>query len=248
MPYNRFMQLTRPSIYLTKVSDKYYLSESEKFLLVHLELVNPDRITFAAGQYVSIKINEHGERRSYSIASTSDMNHGITLVVEIIPNGKGSEYLKNLLIGDEVELLAPMGRFTVTNDTATQNLLFVATGSGIVPIKAMIEELLIVKRDMRQIRLHWGMRSEEDMFWFDNFQRLAGEHPNFVFDQVLSKPSADWELCTGHVQDCLARDFPEGLSDWEAYVCGSPETVRAIENKLLEMKVDPDRIHMERFS
>ena len=242
------MELTKAVKYLAKVSDKYFVSESEKFLLLHLELVNPDRISFVAGQYVSVKINEQGERRSYSIASTPDMDHGIVLVAEILPNGKGSEYLKNLAVGDEVELLAPLGQFIIQNSEFRNKLLFVATGSGIVPIKAMIEDLLIVKRDTRQIRLHWGMRSEEDLFWFDNFQRLAEEHPNFVFDQVLSKPSEEWELCSGHVQDCLARDFPQGLPNWEVYICGAQETMSSIQETLAELKVSPEKIHKEKFS
>lgn len=232
--------------YRARLSDKYFVSEDEKYLLVHLELIEPDRIEYTAGQYVSLKVSEKGERRSYSIASTPDMNHGIILVAEMIPGGLGSKYLKDIKIGDEVEILGPLGRFTVTSDS---KLLFVATGSGIVPVKAMIEDLLINKKETKPIRLHWGMRNETSMFWFDNFERLAEEHPNFVFDQVLSKPSENWDLCTGHVQDCLIRDFGEsGLSEWEGFVCGSPTSVKSIIDKLQELKMIKEKIHHEKFS
>lgn len=241
--------------YETRVSEKYYLTENEKFLLVKLELVKPNRIEFDAGQYVSIKINEQGERRSYSIASTPDVNHAITLVAEIIENGKGSEFLGNIPVGAEVEVMGPLGRFTVPQcHSDTCKRLFVATGSGIVPIKSMIEDLLINRKVTTPIRLHWGMRSESDLFWFDNFERLTEEHPNFVFDQVLSKPSEEWSLCTGHVQDCLGRDFTsEGsvqvLSEgWEAYICGHPERVESISQKLVEMGMDESKINHEKFA
>ena len=237
--------------YKAIVADKYYISESEKYLLVHLELVNPSRIKFLAGQYVSIGVSEAGDRRSYSIANTPDITHAITLVAEMIPGGLGSEYLKNIQIGHEIEILGPMGRFVIQMNERvneqTNNLLFVATGSGIVPIKSMIEDLLIVQKDQRQIRLHWGMRREEDLFWTDNFERLAEEYPNFVFDQVLSRPSESWSLCTGHVQDCLSRDFAEGMAGWEAYVCGSIEAVSSIEDKLVELKIPRDKIYTEKF-
>lgn len=239
------MTLPRAQQYKARVAEKYYLSEKEKYLLVRLELVEPARISFVAGQYISLKVDDQGVRRSYSIASTPDVNHGVTLVAEMIPGGKGSEYLTKIEIGAEVEILGPLGRFVVEGG---EKHLFVATGSGIVPIKAMIEDLLINKRETRPMRLHWGMRSETDMFWFDNFMRLAEEYPNFVFDQVLSQPSPDWELCSGHVQDCLARDLVGQLASWNSYVCGNPRMVEEITAKLEELGAKPENIYHEKFS
>lgn len=240
------MELAKAQKYTARVSEKYYLTDSEKFLLIKLELVEPDRMNFLAGQYVSIRINERGERRSYSMVSTPDVEHGLTLVAEMIEGGKGTEYLKSIPVGTEVELLGPLGRFVVESDN---KLLFVATGAGITPIKSMIDDLLINKRETRPIRLHWGMREERDMFWFDNFQRLTDEYSNFVFDQVLSRPGDGWELCKGHVQDCLSRDFTNGeLYEWSAYICGSPKTVESIETKLIELGMVKEEIHHEKFS
>ena len=124
-----------------------------------------------------------------------------------------------------------------------------ATGSGIVPIYSMINDLLINKHEARQMRLHWGMRNVSDLFWVDNFGRLMEDYPNFVFDLVLSKPVEGWELCSGHVQDCLMRDFPNGqLSNWEAYVCGKTELVIDIANKLEELKMKKENIFHEKFT
>lgn len=98
------------------------------------------------------------------------------------------------------------------------------------------------------MRLHWGMRSEDDLFLVDNLERLSGEYSNFVFDVVLSKPSDDWDLCTGHVQDCLSRDFTLGLADWSGYVCGNPEIVLDITNTLVNLGMKPDNIYHEKFA
>jgi len=241
---------TKASKYTARVSEKYYLGESEKFLLTKLELTSPDKLEFEAGQYVSIKVNERGERRSYSMVSTPDITHGVTLVAEMIEGGLGSGYWKQVKIGDTLELLGPLGRFTlVHNPPAHDNLLFVATGAGITPIKCMIEDLLLNKHESRPMRLVWGMRSERDIFWFDNFDRLSAEHPNFVFDPVLSQPSETWALCQGHVQDCLRRDFTKGeLKDWEAYVCGNPKTVESIEECLTLLGMEISQVHHEKFS
>jgi NAD(P)H-flavin reductase len=134
------MEFAKAQKYTARVSDKYYLTENEKFLYVKFELVLPDRITYLAGQYVSIKVNEQGERRSYSIASSSDDNHGFHILAEMIEGGKGSEFLKHAVIGEVVEVLAPLGRFVVnvplnqsTIKPLENKLLFVATG-WIAPI------------------------------------------------------------------------------------------------------------------
>ncbi len=245
------MEFVKPAKFTARVSDKYTVSENGRFLYVKFELVLPDRMSFQAGQYVSIMINEEGERRSYSIASTPDDNHGFHVLAEIVDGGKGSEFLKKLQPGDVVEILAPLGRFVVSESTENK-LLFVATGSGIVPIYSMINDLLINKHESRQIRLHWGMRFLEDLFWVDNLGRLMEDYPNFVFDIVLSKPVEGWELCSGHVQDCLMRDFPpstgSGLEGWEAYVCGKTEIVTDITNKLVELQMKKENIFHEKFT
>lgn len=240
------MSIPKPQQYRARVSEKYYLNESKKYLLIKLELVTPNVIEYLAGQYVSLKINPEGERRSYSIASAPDLKHGVSIVAEIFPEGKGSKYLENLELGGEVELMGPMGDFVVSGEKSKK--LFVATGSGIVPLKVMIEDLLINKQDKGQIRLHWGMRSEEDLIWTDNFDRLVDEYPNFVFDQVLSRPSDSWSLCTGHVQDCLGRDFGEKrLADWEGYVCGGTRMVEEVRKELMKLGMLEGNVHKEKY-
>lgn len=248
------MEFSKPQKYTARVSDKYFVTDNGKFLYLKFELILPDRINYFAGQYVSVKINDAGERRCYSIASTPDDNHGFHLLVEIVGEGKGSEFFKKITIGQTIEVLAPMGKFVI-NTPLNQNtieplgnkLLFVATGSGIVPIYAMINDLLINKDEKRQMRLHWGMRSEDNLFWVDNLGRLSEAHPNFVFDIVLSRPSTEWDLCTGHVQDCLSRDFAKGMESWEAYVCGKPELVMDISSKLVELGMPKTNIYHEKF-
>lgn len=246
------MQAIKPQKYQAKLAEKYYLTENEKFLLLKFELINPKRLEFLAGQYVSLKVGDKGERRSYSIASTPDNTHGFSLLAEIVERGVGSNYLQKLEPGDEVDVVGPLGKFVVSQshgDTVSQNLLFVATGSGIVPIWSMINDLLLNKKVLSPIRLHWGMRSEPDLFWMDNLERLAEAHPNFVYDVVLSRGGEDWALCRGHVQDCLGRDFGNGeLAEWVGYVCGSQEAVRDVCSKLEELKMKKESIYHEKFT
>lgn len=240
------MEFVKAEKFVARVSDSYYLNENKSFLLVKFELVKPSRIHFQAGQYVSVKVNDKGERRSYSIVSTPDVSHGITLVAEMIPGGKGSEFLQGLKPGMTIECLGPLGRFVVGQE---DKLLFVATGSGIAPIYSIINDQLINERNGRPMRLHWGMRDESHLFWLDNLERLAEEHANFVFDIVLSKPGEAWSLCAGHVQDCLRRDLAgQELEKWGAHICGNPTMVSEVATLLKSMGMPEPNIHREKFS
>lgn len=241
------MEFAKPQKFSARVSEKYFLTDNEHFLYVRFELVAPDRMSFQAGQYLSFALSETGLRRSYSIATTPDNNHGFAIVAEMVAGGKGTAYLRGLSIGDSVEVLGPLGRF-VSHEEDPKQFLFVATGAGIVPIASMINDLLINKHETRQIRLHWGLRDEANMFWFDNFERLMEAHPHFVFDPVLSRPGETWSLCSGHVQDCLKRDFAQSkLADWQGYVCGNPTMVEQVSGLLAELGMDVAVIHHEKF-
>ncbi len=235
--------------YSAKVSEKYYLSENKRFMYIKFELTEPNCLNFIAGQYVSLGVADNGTRRSYSIASTPDESHGLHLLVEIIKDGLGSKYVENIKLGATVDLIAPLGKFVVNNPDQQIKRLFVATGSGIVPIWSMINDLLINKKVGSPIRLHWGMRRIDDLFWMDNLERLAAIYPNFVYDVVLSEPNEAWDLCVGHVQNCLERDFEkDDLSDWEGYVCGSPNMVLDVSKKLILLGMNEQKIFHEKFA
>ena len=86
----------------------------------------------------------------------------------------------------------------------------------------------------------------------DNLERLAEIYPNFVYDVVLSEPNDAWDLCVGHVQNCLERDFApstsSGLSGWEGYVCGSPNMVLDVSKKLISLGMNEQMIFHEKFA
>lgn len=73
-------------------------------------------------------------------------------------------------------------------------------------------------------------------------------YPNFVFDLVLSQSSEGWSLCSGHVQDCLKRDFTSGLKGWEGYVCGAPRMVEEVVPLLTELGIPAGQVYHEKFA
>ena len=251
--------------YKAKVSSHELLAGSFQYL--HLELVNPDRIEFKAGQYIIFNIDpSRGLCRNYSIASQPTMDHAVELLVDIKPGGPGSEFLKNLQAGKEVEFIGPFGNFVVKDECLKRSdlaaarsdlnkfnqLLFVATGSGISPLRAMILDLLIVKKYQGQIRLWWGMRNQEDCFWTEDFDELEKDSPNFKWDLVLSNPPADWPLHSGHVTQHVLDFVNQSLTinhqpSMCFYLCGNKLMIDEVSTKLKETGITGEHIHTEKF-
>ncbi|PJC42743.1 MAG: hypothetical protein CO040_02865 [Candidatus Pacebacteria bacterium CG_4_9_14_0_2_um_filter_36_8] len=237
-------QLPPPKQYVAKLADTEPLNG--KFIKFQFELVEPNLLEFIAGQYVSFLVSDKGERRSYSICSSPEVKHSFEITVDTTPEGLGVNFLKNLQFGQEVQVLGPMGVFIVQEEPREENLVFVATGSGVAPFHSMIPNLLREKEDKREITLYWGLRHEEDMIWQDEFQDLAQAFPNFHFHPVLSQALQEWPLCRGHVIDCLnIHTLPTGNTGY--YLCGNAKMIQEIKELLINKGIAETAIHHEKF-
>ncbi|KKU18283.1 MAG: hypothetical protein UX28_C0001G0140 [Candidatus Pacebacteria bacterium GW2011_GWA1_46_10] len=235
--------LLPPKQYTAKLADKTVYNP--KFERYSFELTEPNKLEFTAGQYVSMAITNEGHRRSWSIASSPEVDHGFELLIDPKPMGIGTKYLQNLKLGDEVKLLAPLGQFVIDDSGVEQAIVFVATGVGVTPFRAMILDLLQLKNDKREITLHWGLRHVEEMIWQDEFQELAQNYKNFHFHPVISKASPEWPLCRGRVTDCLSiHELPANAG---YYLCGRETMIEDVTNLLTTKSVARERIHREKF-
>jgi NAD(P)H-flavin reductase len=233
-----------PQRYRARLEDAEFYNE--RYVRYEIELVEPNQITFIPGQYVSMRVTERGDRRSYSICNTPDELHGFKLLVDLKPMGPGSQYLKSLKFGDELDVLAPLGQFVVPDNAPQDHLVFIATGSGIAPFKSMIEDQLRTKQTTKQITLFWGMRYAEELFWLDDWQDLVEAYPNFRFHPVISQAPDEWTLCKGRVTDCLnVHALPENAL---YFLCGNKPMVADATALLTQQKgVDPSLVLKELF-
>lgn len=234
-----------PQILNAKLIKKENLTGS--YWLFSLEFQDP--YDFLAGQYVSIKVASDGTRRSYSIASPPD-GKTIELLIDVSPGGVGSKYFLSLNEGEVVETLGPVGIFTFVTKSPKPNRMFIATGSGIAPLRAMTLDSLHKKMALGEVRLLWGMRHEEDLFWQEEFVQLNREFANFSYQVVLSKPSENWHGESGHVEDCLRKGFmiqERDLGSWEFFLCGGQEMIMETGAYLASQGAAKENIHFEKF-
>lgn len=233
----------KPQRMTAKLADKEVYNE--KFTKYTFELEQPNEMEFQAGQYVSITVDEHGDRRSYSICSTPDTHHSFELLIDHAPAGVGCTFLKNLEFGQEVDVMGPLGRFTLVEGGDEEEIVLVATGSGIAPFRSMVLHMLQELGEKRPITLYWGLRYVEELFWQNDFQDLSEQFENFKFHPVISRAIEEWSLCKGRVTDCLSiHDIPlKGAY----YICGNARMIEDVDKLLQEKGVAKENIHFEKF-
>jgi len=227
-----------------KIEKKVLLAGNNWYLMIRLE----EEVEYIPGQFVSLKVSEEGLRRSYSVAGRPSQAE-IELVIDVTPMGTGSKYVLGLKEGDTVEVLGFLGKFVVTEEILNEKkeIFFVGTGAGVVPFKPIIEDLLVNKKYQEKICLIWGMRYETDLFWLDVFKKWQSEYENFRFELILSKPDENWQGRRGHVGDVLDQIKIEGNST-VVYLCGNPEMITEMKERLLSLNVPEKRILQERFA
>jgi len=226
-----------------KLIDIGLLARNTYLLKIEFE----EEVEFIPGQFVSMKVNDEGLRRSYSIASLPKGKE-IELLVDIAPMGVGSKYILSLKKGDFMEFLCFLGKFTIDEESLMKDkILFVGTGAGIAPLKPMIEDLLNNKKYTGRVNLIWGMRHEDDLYWQEEFKDIQDRFGNFEFKIVLSKPDTTWVGEKGHVQDLINIKYKK-LTNMSAYLCGNPEMIGQVNNILIEKGLEKTEILFERFA
>lgn len=201
-------------------------------------VVEPARISFRAGQFVSIALPDgRGDRRSYSLASRAGREDGFRLLIRDT-GGSGSRFVASLGIGDEISFYGPMGYFLL-DDEHPGDVVFAATGVGVSAIVPMMEEVL-GRPETRSVRFFWGLETRADAFWRDRLDRLgrddrfaseiryAAEGEGFITESVVATAST--------------------LATPTYYLCGNGLMVRDVTTGLLAAGIPGERLHTEAFA
>jgi NAD(P)H-flavin reductase len=201
-------------------------------------------LEYRAGQYLSLECNLQPRLwRVYSPANAPRKDNTIDFHVRALDSGWVSGALvRRLKPGDMVRIAAPMGSMTLDR-RSTKDIVCIAGGTGLAPIKALIEELTRYNRT-RWVHLFFGARNREDLYDLAELNQLAARHPWLsVVPSVTDEPGFTGEV--GNVGDVVARYGPWEQHDF--FVSGSSAMVRATLRRLAEMKVPSIRIKYDAF-
>lgn len=156
------------------------------------------------GQYVGLRYAD--ATRVYSIAS-SPTRRAVELCVRRVPGGHLSPVLcEDLAAGDSVTLRGPHGDFVLREPTDT-DLAFLATGTGIAPLKSMVDSLFetgedTIQGDPRDVWVFLGAAWRDDLPYHEAFQAYDREHDHFHYVPTLSREATltEWAGETAYVQ------------------------------------------------
>ena len=210
--------------------------------ILQMQLPANDRLEYHAGQYIEFILRD-GSRRSYSMANaphTQIDKPGIELHLRHLPGGKFTDHVFGAMKEkDIVRMEGPFGSFFLREDT-DKPMILLASGTGIAPIKAIIEHLQF-KRSQRTAHLYWGCRSKADLYLHDWALEAGKTLPNLHYVPVLSepKPEDDWTGRTGFVHQAVMRDFPN-LMNHQVYACGAPIMVQSAQHDFVVKSGLPD--------
>lgn len=196
---------------------------------------------FLSGQYVDVIA--HGVRRSYSLANAPRADGLLELIVKRYPGGTLSEYwFERAQANDLLRIEGPFGTFFLRED-GPRDIVFLATGTGIAPVKALLEELAgdPTRAARHRLSVFWGNREAESFCWDPVALGL-----DVGFHHLLSGAGADWAGKRGYVQDA-AIDHRFSPQDTVVYACGSNAMIVSARAAMLARGLPARRFFSDAF-
>lgn len=219
---------------------------SHDVMALYLQLPAAERLRFHAGQYVDILLRD-GRRRAFSLANPPQDDVYLELHVRHVAGGEFSEYVFTHLKERAImRIRGPLGAFYLRNDSE-RPIIFLAGGTGIAPIKGMIEHAL-AHGVTREMHLYFGARAKRDLYVHDLARGWSARCPNLHYVPVLSepRPEDEWEGRTGLAHEAVLADFPD-LGGYEVYTSGPPAMVYAAREAFLARGLDAAHLFSDAF-
>ncbi len=223
-------------------------------VVVRLQLPASERLQYLPGQYLEI-IMKDGRRRSYSMAGAPETADQLELHIRHTPGGAFSDHVfgvgggaKQMKERDILRFEGPFGSFFLRDDSA-RPIVFVASGTGFAPIKAILEHAVLKAID-RPMTLYWGGRRPHDLYHDEIVRGWESTLPSFRYIPVVSDALAEdrWNGRTGFVHRAVMDDFGD-LSAHQVYACGAPVMVDAARRDFIAACGLPeDEFHADAFT
>lgn len=214
--------------------------------VMHLKLRLPteDALAYLPGQYGNVQLGD-GRHRSFSMAS-KPAGAWVDFHVQRVPGGEFTDrQLATLEQGTTLDIELPHGQFRFHAEDY-RPLVMVATGTGLAPIKSILESLMD-DNDCPPVTLYWGARTPADLYLHDEILTWTERLYEFQYVPVLSRADESWAGRRGYVQDAVIADLPD-LSEHAIYLCGSPAMIEDAKGAFLRHGASPEHIYSDIFA
>jgi NAD(P)H-flavin reductase len=195
-----------------------------------------EEIEFLPGQVAVLRVNEADS--SYFAFASAPEDEELEFLVK---RGAGaSAALFEMKEGDRVELMEIVGQGFPLREHKGKDLVFVAMGTGVAPLRSALRHVLKHKQDYGQLVVLYGARTPADFCYQDETEEW--EAAGVELREVISRPDGhDWSGPTGYVQSLLDHIIPD-LTAPVALICGSREMIEQTRDRLHRMGFAPEAI------
>ena len=247
--------MASPSFHTLTVSD--IRKETDNCVSVAFHIPEDIKATFQylPGQYITIKKEIGGEelRRSYSLCS-SPLESDFRIAIKKIKDGRFSTYAnKELKVGDQLEVMNPMGNFTTTIEASqSKHYMSFAAGSGITPMLSLIKTILSTEPNS-SFTLAYGNQRLYSIIFREEIEALKNKYMGrFQVFHILSRERMENEINFGRINADKCEQLFAKLIDInsidEYFLCGPEEMIMGVKSYLEDKKVAPTCIHFELFT
>ena len=199
--------------------------------------LRPERaVDFTPGQVAILRVE--GEEPAYFALAGAPADRDLEVLVK--QKAGASRLIYDMCVGDKIELLDVCGRGFMLNEMTGRDLVFVAMGTGVAPLRSALRHVLKRKNEFGKTVVLYGARTPDDFCYRDETE--TWENAGVELRQVISRPDGhDWSGPTGYVQSLLDNVLPN-LSSPVALICGSREMIDQTRERLGKMGFKPDEI------
>lgn len=190
-------------------------------VIVKLKLIGNTDFKFQPGQYIEVYFNNNIQRK-YSIADFVKETNNIELHIKYTIGGEIERLLKTYKKSNYIfHLKGSFGHF-LFNYEPNKSIIFLSSGTGISPIKSILNNISHNYNIHSKIFLYWGMCNENELYMNQDIEKWKNSIEYFNYIPVLSAPISKntWYGRIGYVNDIILEDF-NNLSKFQVYACGS---------------------------
>jgi len=193
-------------------------------------------VAFVPGQVAVLAVE--GEPPAYFAFASAPEDAELEVLVK--QKMGASNLIFDMQAGERIELLEVAGKGFALDDQKKKDLVFVAMGTGVAPLRSALRHVLKRKEDFGQCVVLYGARTPDDFCFRDETE--TWEEQGIELRQVVSRPDGhDWSGPTGYVQSLLDHVLPN-LNSPVALICGSPEMMEQTRDRLEQMGFKPNEI------
>ena len=195
-----------------------------------------EAVDFTPGQVAILRVE--GEEPAYFAFASAPEDRDLEVLVK--QKVGASSVIYEMCVGDKIELVGIAGHGFKLDAMSGRDLVFVAMGTGVAPLRSALRPVLKHKNDFGQLVVLYGAQTPDDFCYRDETE--VWENAGVEMRQVISRPDGhDWSGPTGYVQSLLDNVLPN-LSSPVALICGSREMIDQTRERLFKMGFKPDEI------